>query len=37
MTPGNFFEPWDLPRLHPGRPSGSLRLGNEGCWSLPPD
>ena len=31
MTPaGNFFEPWDLPRLHPGRPSGSLRLKNEG-------
>ena len=36
MTPaGNFFEPWDLPRLHPGRPSGSLRLQNEGFWSLP--
>ena len=35
MTPaGNFFEPWDLPRLHPGRPSGSCRLENEGFWSL---
>ena len=34
MTPaGNFFEPWDLPRLHPGRPSRSLRLENEGFWS----
>ena len=36
MTPtGNFFEPWDLPRLHPGRPSRSLWLENEGFWSLP--
>ena len=25
MTPaGNFFEPWDLPRLHPGRSIGLL-------------
>ena len=36
MTPaGNFFEPWDLPRLHLGRPSRSLWLENEGFWSLP--
>ena len=36
MTPpGNFFEQWDLPRLHPGRISGSLRLENECFWSLP--
>ena len=36
MTPaGIFFEPWDLPRLHPGRPSGSLRSEHEGFWSLP--
>ena len=35
MTPaGNFFEPWDLPRLHPGRPSGFLHLENEEFWSL---
>ena len=37
MTPaGNFFEPWDLPRLHPGRSSGSLPLENEGFLGLPP-
>ena len=31
MTPaGNFFEPYDLPRLHPGKPTRSLRLENEG-------
>ena len=30
MTPaGNFFEPWDLPQLHPGRE-------NEGFLGLPP-
>ena len=34
MTPaGNFFEPWELPRLHPGRSFGHLPLENEG---LPP-
>ena len=33
MTPaGNFFEPWDLPRLHPGRSTGSVPLENEGFW-----
>ena len=32
---GNFFEPWVLPRLHPGRPTRSLRLEKEGFWSLP--
>ena len=33
MTPaGNFFEPWDLPRLHPGRTTGPLPLKNEGFW-----
>ena len=26
---GNFFETWDLPRLHPGRTTGSLPLENE--------
>ena len=36
MTPaGNFFEPWDSPRLHPGRTTGSLPLENE-CFSGPP-
>ena len=30
---GNFFEPWDLPRLHPGRLSGSLQSEKEGFWS----
>ena len=36
MTPaGNFFELWDLPRLHSGKPIRSLRLKNEGFWSLP--
>ena len=36
MTPaGNFFELWDLPRLHPGDPTKSLRLENENFWSLP--
>ena len=36
MTPaGNCFEAWDLPRLHPRRPIRSLRLENEGFWSLP--
>ena len=33
---GNFFEPWDLPRLHPGRSTGSLPLENEGFLGLPP-
>ena len=37
MTPaGNFFEPWDLPRLHPGRSTGPLLLENEGFLILPP-
>ena len=37
MTPaGNFFEPWDLPRLHPGRSTGSVPLENEGFLGLPP-
>ena len=37
MTPaGNFFEPWDLPRLHPGRSIGPLSLENEGFLGLPP-
>ena len=37
MTPaGNFFEPWDLPRLHPGRSIRSLPLENEGFLGLPP-
>ena len=36
VTPAsNFFEPWDLHRLHPGMPTRSLRLENEGFWSLP--
>ena len=36
MTPaGNFFEPWDLHCLHPGTPSGSLRLEIESVRSLP--
>ena len=36
MTPaGNFFEPWDLPRLHPGRSTGSLPLEKEGFLGLP--
>ena len=35
MTPaGNFFEPWDLPRLHPGRSIGSLPLENEGFFGF---
>ena len=37
MTPaGNFFEPWDLPRLLPGRSIGSVPLENEGFLGLPP-
>ena len=37
MTPaGNFCEPWDLPRLHPGRPTGPLPLENESFLGLPP-
>ena len=37
MTPaGNFFEPWVLPRLHPGRSTGPLLLKNEGFLGLPP-
>ena len=37
MTPaGKFFEPWDLPRLHPGGSMGSLPLENEGFLGLPP-
>ena len=37
MTPaGNFFEPWDLPRLRPGRSTGPLPLENEGFLGLPP-
>ena len=37
MTPaGNFFKPWDLPRLHPGRSTGSVPLENEGFLGLPP-
>ena len=36
MTPaGIFFEPWDLPRLHPGRCTGSVLLENEGFLGLP--
>ena len=36
MTPaGNFFEPWVLPRLHPGRSIGSLPLEHEGFLGLP--
>ena len=36
MTPaGKFFELHDLPRLHPGSPTRSLRLENEGFWSVP--
>ena len=37
MTPaGKFFEPWDLPRLRPGRSFGSLPLENEGFLGLSP-
>ena len=37
MTPaGNFFEPWDLHRLHPGRSTGSLPLEKEGFLGLLP-
>ena len=37
MTPaGNFFEPRDLSRLHPGRSTWSLPLENEGFLGLPP-
>ena len=37
MTPaGNFFEPLDLPRFHPGRSTGPLPLENEGFLGLPP-
>ena len=37
MTPaGTFFEPWDLPRLHPERSTGPLPLENEGFLGLPP-
>ena len=36
MTPaGNFFEPWDLPRLHPGKSTGSLPLEKEDVLGLP--
>ena len=36
MTPaGNFFEPWDLPRLHPRRSIGPLPLEKEGFLGLP--
>ena len=36
MTPaGNFFETWDLPRLHLGRSTGSLPLEKEGFLGLP--
>ena len=36
MTPaGNFFEPWDLPCLHPGRSTGSVPLEKEGFLGLP--
>ena len=36
MTPaGIFFEPWDLPHLHPGRTTGSLPLKNEGLLGPP--
>ena len=35
MTPaGNFFELWDLPRLHPGKSTGSVPLENEGFLGL---
>ena len=33
---GNFFEPWDLPRLPPGRSTGSLPLEHESFLGLPP-
>ena len=37
MTPaGNFFEPWDMPRLHPGWSTGSVPLENEGFFGRPP-
>ena len=37
MNPaGNFFEPWDLPLLHPGRSTGPLPLESEGFLGLPP-
>ena len=37
MTPaGKFSEPRDLPRLHPGRSTGSRSLENEGFLGLPP-
>ena len=37
MTPaGIFFEPWVLPRLHPGMSTGPLPLENEGFLGLPP-
>ena len=36
MTPaGNFFELWVLPRLHPGRTTGSLPLEKEGLLGPP--
>ena len=36
MTPaGNFFKPWDLPRLHPRGTTGSLPLENEGFLGPP--
>ena len=36
MTPaGKFFEPWDLPRLHPGGSTESFPLENEGLLGLP--
>ena len=33
---GNFFERWDLPRLHSGRSIGSVSLEKEGFLGLPP-